>query len=284
MHLRWLLWTACLMASLQSGAAYERLPRNAVGMSARYEGLLTGSELVAAPLDDRDAPLVLRILETYPRDNAYWYVMEYYGLAPGQYDLRDFLLRKDGGALDDVRSLPVEIYSQLPPGQIVPHELPPGPLPRTLRYRHLLIGGAIVWLLGLAALALGRRRGRTVGDAEGPAPVSLAEQLRPLVQQAVSGKLPPERLALLERLLWTYWQRRLGLSTTDAVSSMAALRQHPQAGILLRDVERWLHSPAGSDGVDIERLLAPYQDVRDKLASSEPQRQVATPQSAEALR
>ncbi len=43
---------------------------------------------------------------------------------------------------------------------------------------------------------------------------------------------------------------------------MAMLREHEEAGPLLRRLEDWLHRPAGSaEPVDVAALLAPYQAI-----------------------
>ena len=54
------------------------------------------------PLDDRRAPVVLRIVDVYPHGTAFRYDLEYYGLEPGTFDLRDYLRRKDGSSTADL--------------------------------------------------------------------------------------------------------------------------------------------------------------------------------------
>ncbi len=40
-----------------------------------------------------------------------------------------------------------------------------------------------------------------------------------------------------------------------------AIRDHEQAGQLLRQLEAWLHMPEPPAEVDVQALLAPYRDV-----------------------
>jgi hypothetical protein len=91
--------------------------------------------------------------------------------------------------------------------------------------------------------------------------VTLAERLRPLVEGAVAGRLPPARLAELERTLIAYWERRLHVGDQKPMAALAELRQHPEAGPLLRQLESWLHRPGGGAAVDVAALLAPYQNA-----------------------
>jgi len=39
------------------------------------------------------------------------------------------------------------------------------------------------------------------------------------------------------------------------------LREHPDAGPLLRGLEDWLHRPEPRESVDVGALLAPYRDL-----------------------
>jgi hypothetical protein len=70
--------------------------------------------------------------------------------------------------------------------------------------------------------------------------------------------------ASLELLLLHYWRDRLGIADAPAATAIATLRAHPEAGTLIRAVERWLHAPGAGDArpaEDIAALLAPYVAV-----------------------
>lgn len=251
---------ALLLVSAASVRADE--PRSTtVGMPARIEQLLLpGSELEAIPLDDRRRPIVLRIEAAFRHGDSYRYDLEYYGLEPGDFDLRSYVLRKDGSPLGQLPPIPVRIASVLPAGQIEPHALGIGALPWLGGYQLALIAGGIAWIGGLLAIMLvGRRRAAVAGASDRPA--SLADRLRPLVEQATAGKLPHERLAELERLLLAWWRKRLKLETERPTVAIARLREHPEAGGLLTQLEVWLHRPASSGAVDVPALLRPYQQL-----------------------
>ena len=137
--------------------------------------------------------------------------------------------------------------------------------------RSLIALGGYKWILGGSRGALGllgsplfpsRARAATDdGDAPVSAPPTLAERLRPLVELASAGKLTADEKAQLERMLLGHWRERLGLESLEPRRGHARLRAHPEAGVLLRALEDWLHRPPGSVKVDIDAVLAPYANA-----------------------
>ena len=237
-------------------------PQSKVGLTARMSDvILPGTELEARPWDDRTMPLVLRIEATYPHGDAFRYDFAYFGLEAGNYSLKDYLRRKDGSSTDDLPALPVAIVGVLPAGHVPPHELAETEIPELGGYRRLMIAAVIVWVLGLVAILFARRRHQLAKAAAIERPRTLAERLRPIVEEAVSGRLAPERRAELERLLMTYWRRRLNLADLKASDAMLRLREHEEAGAVLRQLELWLHHPTARESVDVAALLRPYQDL-----------------------
>ena len=230
-----------------------------VGMPARIDQLiLPGSELEVKPLDDRKLPVVLRIAAVFPHGSAYRYDLVYYGLDPGTFDLKDYLRRKDGSSTSDLPALTVEIQTLLPPGQVRPHDLETASGRWLGGYSLLLVVGGIVWLLGLPVILLVGRKRRTAATATSKQPVTMAERLRPYVEAAQTGSLSTAERAELERLLLTYWRRRLRLEDAKPQEAFAALRQHPDAGPLLQQLEDWLHRPQPAREVDVAALLRAY--------------------------
>ena len=231
-----------------------------VGRPARIEQhVLPGSELEVKPLTER-TPIVLRIVRVFPHGTAFRYDPEYYGLQAGTFDLKDYLQRKDRSSTADLPSVPVTIQSILPPGQIKPNPLATRLSPRLGGYRLVLFVAIVLWVIGLVLLLLVGRR-RQAARAAAVRPVTLAERLRPLVEGAVAGRLPPARLAELERTLLVYWERRLRGRPRKPIEALNELRRHPEAGPLLRQLETWLHRPGGGEAVDVAALLAPYQQA-----------------------
>ncbi len=237
-------------------------PITTVGMPGQIKQLvLPGSELEARRIEDRDVPVVLRIVASYRHGTAFRYDLEYYALEAGQFDLRDYLERKDGSPTDDLPEIPIEVKSVLPAGQVLPNDLAFRPSPRLGGYRALLLVLLVIWVIGLIAALTIRRRSARRQQAAQQKPLSLAERLQPLVTAAVENRLSPEGRMEIERLLLTYWRRRLDLDAQDPVAAIAALRQHEQAGALMQQVEAWLHMPPDASQVDVAALLEPYRNL-----------------------
>lgn len=246
-----------------SAAPAEDKRQSTVGMPARIDQLvLPGTELEVKPLDDRKLPIVLRIANVFPHGTAFRYDLVYYGLDAGRFDLKDYLRRKDGSTTANLPPLLVEIKTVLPPGQIQPHALETAAGPALGGYRFWLIVGGITWALGLAAILLvGRHRRRTAAHAD-DRPVTLADRLRPLVEGARAGSLSTTQRAELERLLLSFWERRLGVADAKPQEAFAVMRRDPDAGPLLKQLEDWLHRPQPASDVDVNRLLQPYAGER----------------------
>ncbi|ADV64126.1 hypothetical protein Isop_3569 [Isosphaera pallida ATCC 43644] len=248
------------------------VPTATVGMPIRLEGIvLPGSELEATPLsDDRGNRLMVRVARVDRHGTGFRYTFEVYGLEPGRYDVTECLRRKDRSPLTpgELPSLPIEVTSVLPAGQIVPRPVELAESPRPGGYSLAMLIGAAVWTLGLAGILLAGRTARVRRGTAVPV-ATLADHLRPLLEQAASGRLDPPRRAALERGLLTLWRRRLNLVETDPVEALARLKAHPEAGPLLNRLEDWLHrppaefegGPADKAAVDPElrALLKPYR-------------------------
>ena len=116
------------------------------------------------------------------------------------------------------------------------------------------------WVLGLALLMRAGRRARVRAVAPARAGLALEEALRPLVAAARAGTLAPSGRAELERALIELWRRRVAPQESEAAAVLAQLATHAQAGPLLAGLEQWLHRP-GAPPVDLERLLAPYENL-----------------------
>src|SRR5262245_59048969 len=250
-----------LLPHVSEAADTPVLPSSSVGMPVAIEQLvLPGSELEVAPITDK-SKIVIRIDKVYAHGSAFRYDLICYGLEPGEYDLREFLRRKDGTATENLPALTFRVNTLLPQGQIEPHGLSFAALPWLGGYRLLLVAGGILWGAGLVWLLYPRRKQAAVDAAAAAPALSLADRLRPLVVDAMAGRLPPAKLAELERALASYWRRKLGLEDLAPVEALVTLRAHPQAGPLVTQLEAWLHQPAGQQTVDVGQLLEPYRNI-----------------------
>lgn len=256
-----------------SAAAQPPAPETTVGMTGRFDQVvLPGSELEVIPNTDRKSAVVLRIAHAFPHGTSFRYDLEYQGLEPGQFDLKDYLRRKDGSSTADLPPLPVRVAGLLPPGQILPNAVPSRHSPWLGGYFIVQGAALIVWIGGLLTIIyLGFLRKRHRGREAIVQPVSLADRLRPLVDGAIAGRLSKPELANLERSLFAYWRKQLKVEKTDPAEAMAALRSHDEAGPLLEQLDDWLHRPQMTRAVDVAHLLEPYRrlpaDALERIGS-----------------
>jgi hypothetical protein len=258
--LRLLLLTLFLSSTLV--AADNQTPRTSnVGRTASIEQIiLPGSELKVKRLEG-DSPIVVRIIDTFPHGpDQFRYDIEYYGLDPGDYDLTDYFKRVDGSLVGVLPELKVTIQPLLAAGQVEPHRLPQPSLPSIGGYRNLLVILGIGWVVGLF-LILFVGRGRKHQAADGVRTITLAERLRPMVADAIAGKLNRQQYAELEMSLVAFWRKKLGKENATAATAIIDLKNHEEAGPLLRQLEKWLHEPGQSDRVDVAELLKPYEKL-----------------------
>lgn len=253
-----LLLLAC--AGAPSPAAQDAGRRSTVGFAARISELvIPGPQLEVAP-PEPNPPVALRILAVRPHGGAFRYDLEYQAFEPGTHDLARYLARVPGSSgAPPVPPIVVEVESLLPPGQVLPHAPGAGAIPSTGGYRLLLGAAGGLWIAVLLwLLAGGRRRRQERGAAQRPR--TLAERLEPLVRRAIRGELSRGERAALELSLVALWQRRLGLAEAEPAAALSTLREHAQAGPLLRGLEEWLHRPERAE-VDVGALLAPYREL-----------------------
>lgn len=255
-----------------TGPDAEPVGETTVGMRVLLTELVIPGTAVRAKdvVDPGRAVALVRIKHEYTHGTGFRYDIEVTPFVEGTIDLRDFIERKDGTSLEDAPELPITVDAMLDPEVLTPKD-PTVPQPDSVGgYKNLLIGGGIAWFVGLLVLLFAfRRKAEPLLDGAGVHTVTLADRLRPLIEQARTSEISNERRAELERLLLAHWRRRRGLEDIPAAKAVAQLRSDDEAGPLFRQLEEWLHRPAGSDhsSVDVSALLAPYENI----AADEPQ-------------
>ncbi|MCA8949415.1 MAG: hypothetical protein KDE27_07920 [Planctomycetes bacterium] len=258
MRLQRLVLAAALALAAAAHAQDDR--ESTVGMRRTIEELaLPGTEL-AVKRTTYESPIALRIAAVRPHGSAFRYDLEWTGLEAGTFDLRDYLVRKDGSAVGDLPAIEVRVTAVLPADVSEPLDPAPERPAVATGYTTTMIVAGVIWILGLLAiLFVGRRRREAA--AELAAPPTLADRLRPFVASAASGTATDAEKAELERLLVAFWRERLELQDLKADRALAKIREHGEAGHLLRQLEAWLHIPHPPQAVDVEALLRPYRDI-----------------------
>jgi hypothetical protein len=257
-----------------AGADTTSLPPAAgVGMSGEVaEVLLPGSELRVKLDPEGRSALVVRLSAIHPHGTAgHRYTFQWFAYEPGEHNLCDSLERVDGSPLGDLPRVMVRADSVLPPGPPGPLADRPARLPSLGGYRTTLLIGGALWFAGLITLLYWRRTKSNAPILQDSPDLPLAEKLRLLLEQAQSGTLNADGRARLERLVLGFWRDRLGLTDLPMNEAVHHLRDHPEAGNLLRHVEDWLHS-GKSPGrqIEVAALLTPYLDTAPPSTSAAP--------------
>jgi len=261
-----------------AASSSEKAPSRTIGIEGGFSLELPRADYRPRPLDDR-TEMILRIDAITPTNGQYRYDLYYMGLEPGVYKLADYLMRPDGSRPDELAQIPLKVRSLLPEdhnGHLNP--VKPNRFPFIGGYRVFLGVIGLAWAGGIAAFVISYRKKKVVA---GPVAVesrpSLAEMLRPLVEAAAAGRLNLDGQAQLERLLMGYWRERLDLPVDLRMAeAISRLKEHAQAGELLRALERWLHRPGGIGVAEINALLDPYRTAATPApAAPEPARRPA---------
>lgn len=246
-----------------ANAATNGLPARHIGLEGKASLPLPRPDYRPRPLDDR-TELILRVESVTPTTNGqHRYDFYYMGFEPGAYSLADYLVRPDGSRPEELAGFHLAVRAMLPEdhdGQL--NAYVPRPFPFLGGYRVFLLLLGVLWAGGLAAFVISFRKRRVVAvPVQVLAEPSLAERMRPLVEAAALGNLSTDGQAQLERLLMGYWRAQLNLPELRMAEALVRLKEHAEAGPLLRALERWLHQRTGAPLPEVSALLAPYRHV-----------------------
>lgn len=251
-------------------------------------GIETSTDVVLDRPDYRPAktepqsPLTLRIESVESQENGeFKYRLLYTGLEPGVFNLTDFLLNPLGGRLKQPLAI-VTVHSNIPTRaqfSIVHDQI--RYQPKFFPYTILMVVAGLVWV------GAGVRLFRPQKPVPQPVPPPQAEQentetepqretlaslLRPLVEKAADKSITSREKAQIEQILFLYWGKHLELDHLDSAEQMRRIRDHTQAGALLRTVDQWLYQPASVIPVEeINTSLAKYESIpADELPPPRP--------------
>lgn len=257
--------SAAILWCLSLGTVYaESVAKAERGITGTFAFQYEGPALRAKSLRDADTPLIVRIQRN---ESPTQYSVRFIGNVPGQFDLRDWLEHADGSPLQSAQPMIVSIVSTLPNDPrsdlFEVDRFQPG---FSGGYRLALVLIGMAWL-GVPIVVIVSRiltRPKAVQAKSVVPALSLADQLRPLVETAALGQLSTNDKARLELLLLRYWRQEANLPHADMAVAITKLRTHSQAGPILTAVERWLHAEdlARPESVqDVLRLLEPFRSV-----------------------
>lgn len=206
-------------------------------------------------------PLQLRIVKReLINDEQQRVTLAWVSNRAGTYTLSDFLHYTDGSQLEvDAEMTAVEAFGILPENHdgaihsVAASYNKPGLLYST--WLKMLGGLWAIGLIGLIIVTRGRRRKQTTMVPV--VSISLAEHLRKLLRAADNKRISDSERATIERLIYTYWQRKLGLQKRPVQEAIPAMRADTEAGSALRDLDALFHRPDAKP--DIDQVLAPYR-------------------------
>ncbi len=227
----------------------------------------TGQTLRASLDQSLTAPLLVRVTDltpSAPDTSEHRYRIDYIGAVAGTFDLRTLIVHHDGTSALELAPLEVQIASELPANFGTDlFGTPPAPNLVMSYYRLVLALIALLWIAIPIVLFVRRHLRKPPAPEPPPAKPSLtlADQLRPLIQAAMQRDLSIEDQARLELLLLAFWSERRALAHLAPALAIAQLRTDSEASPLLLAVEEWLHARGHSEprpARDLMKLLEPY--------------------------
>ncbi|MEM1451930.1 MAG: hypothetical protein AAGI22_22665 [Planctomycetota bacterium] len=241
-----------------------------VGMRVRVEEIvIPGPQLRARPVADPGrADVIVRVVNVFQHGDGWRYNLEITPFVEGRFDLRDHLQTLDEEPPIESPPLYVEARAVLPGGVMEPNAIEVPDASNVGGYSSRMIALGALWVAVLLGLIfLGRASRGDSADGDEAEPVTLADRLRPLVEEARSGELTTGRRAELERLLLAHWRERRDLTGVHVAEAVSRLRRDEEAGPLFLQLEEWLHRPAtdGDAAVDVAALLEPYRNAPDPV-------------------
>jgi len=242
-----------------------------VGMFAPISQVyFPGTELIPDPGTGAAAGLmVIRVDGVYPHGDGFRYDLSWSGEKPGEFDLTQWLRRRDGTPTTDLPALSVKVTSLLAPERFTPNDLRPPASGWVGGYRVLLGLLSVFWLAGLAALFWFRPKGTRSGSAQSTGRSRL-EQIRTQLETVLGrGELSTADKASLETLIVGFWREQRKLTALEPATLLHTLLADPDSGPLLRQLERWLYDrPQRADSAELQDLLLPLQKLVEQSEQS----------------
>ena len=246
--------------------AQDPLSQSSVGIEGHFHFKWSGEALEVAPIPE-DSPVLVRIaavtMDTQNNNQAN-YDIRWLALLPGDHDLSVFF-RHGENRPADLPAMMVNADSLLGSDHEGNLANLPGTLSPVIDFPAWVLWAVAGFWLVLPLIILIVLRWMRPPP---PPPVvevvlTIADKLRPYVDQALAGDLNSEGKAALERLLLAFWRDDLNLGSFRHAEALQAMRRHEVAGELIVAIEHWLHSgkETNADTEEVEKLLQPYKSM-----------------------
>ena len=227
-----------------------------IGTEAGETLVLDQKTYTAAELTP-NTPLLVRITGVESiAGGSFSYHLSYTGLETGVFNLTDFLVKPNGERLREPVAT-VTIGSAIPPNARYAAVYTDPPFQsRAVPYRLILLLGTLLWAGCGVFLFWPPKKQVTTNpnvaeppqhtqddEADSEGPQTLADLLRPLVEKAANKSISLAEKGRLEQILFEHWGKELELDHLDSLEQLRRIMEHPEAGSLLRTIERWLYQP-----------------------------------------
>lgn len=187
----------------------------------------------------------VRIAQVMEHDGARVYDVRYIVNRAGAFDLKDYLVAADGGALAGLPSFKFVGDARLSKNldQRI-QETEVNRIDVGGYYYEELAGLGVLWIIWLLLLIFYKRPRAVENTETAPAGPTLAERLRAFLSQLEAGTLDAEAKAKLEMTMLQCWREQLALGDVSMSSALDQIARHDATGEPLRKLQHWLYHPA----------------------------------------
>jgi hypothetical protein len=202
----------------------------------------------------------VRIAQVSERDGARVYDVRYIVNRAGSFDLKDYLIAANGGALDGLPSFRFVGDPKLSKNldQRI-QETEENRLEVGGRYYETMAALGVLWIIWLLLLIFYKRPAPPAALADVPQEITLADRMRSFLAQLEGGTLDAEAKAKLEMTMLQCWREELALGDAPMASVLDHAARDARTGEPLRKLQHWLYHPASPvQGAEIAQILEPY--------------------------
>ena len=187
----------------------------------------------------------VRIAQVMEHDGARVYDVRYIVNRAGAFDLKDYLVATDGGALAGLPSFKFVGDARLSKNldQRI-QETEVNRIDVGGYYYEKLAGLGVLWIIWLLLLIFYKRPRVAEIIEAAPAGPTLAERMRAFLAQLEAGTLDAEAKAKLEMTMLQCWREQLALGDVPMSSALDQIARHDATGEPLRKLQHWLYHPA----------------------------------------
>lgn len=219
----------------------------------------SGPEIAVAPYKWGVAVNV-RIADVAERDGQRIYDVRYIVNRAGTFDLKDYLVAANGGALEGLPSfkfvgdpkLSKNLDKRIQETEVVKIDV------GGRYYETLAVLGAL-WIVWLLLLIFWKRPHAVVAVDNTPAAPTLAELLRGFLAQLEAGTLDAEAKAKMETTIFQCWRHELGLHDATMSQALEEMARHEKTREPLRKLQHWLYHPTSPvRRAEIVDVITPY--------------------------